>query len=86
MVRGQCKSNRWQMFFKIGVRPATLLKRDYSTGAQVFCYKIYEIFRNTFIYRRPLLWWLLMAVNSKVKVYAAEKEMIYLNGASKASR
>ena len=29
----QCKSIRWQMFFKIGARPATLLKRDFDTGA-----------------------------------------------------
>ena len=28
----QCKSSRWQMFFKIGVKPATLLKRDSNTG------------------------------------------------------
>ena len=26
------KNIRWQMFFKIGVRPATLLKRDSNTG------------------------------------------------------
>ena len=38
-----------------------------------------------------LLWWLLLAVNSVTqwkhtqKVYAAEKEMIYLNGTSKVS-
>ena len=33
VVRVQRKSSRWQMLFKIGVRPATLLKRDSSTGA-----------------------------------------------------
>ena len=41
---------------------------------------------NTLFYRTPLLWWLLLAVNSVNQwkhVYAAEKEMIYLNGASK---
>ena len=27
-----CKSIRWQMFFKTGARPATLLKRDSYTG------------------------------------------------------
>ena len=32
VVRVQCKNIRWQMFFKIGVRPATLLKSDSSTG------------------------------------------------------
>ena len=31
VVRVQCKSSRWQMFFKIVVRPATLLKRDSNT-------------------------------------------------------
>ena len=69
------------MFFKIGFRPATLLKRDSSTGALVFFYEVYEIFKNTFIYRPSLLWWLLLAL----KVYAAEKEMIYLNFTSKVS-
>ena len=28
----QCKSIRWQMFFKIGARPATLLKTDSNIG------------------------------------------------------
>ena len=32
VMRVQCRSSRWQMFFKIGVRPATLLKRDSNTG------------------------------------------------------
>ena len=27
-----CKTSLWQMFFKLGVRPATLLKRDFNTG------------------------------------------------------
>ena len=36
------------MFFKIGVRPATLLK---ETSAQLFFYEIYEIFKNTFFYK-----------------------------------
>ena len=35
----------WQMFFKIGVRPATLIK---ETPTQVFSCEIYEIFKNTF--------------------------------------
>ena len=30
------------MFFKIGARPATLLKRDSNTGVS---YEIYEIFK-----------------------------------------
>ena len=30
----------------------------------MFSYKIYEIFKNAFFYRTPLLWWLLLAVNS----------------------
>ena len=62
-----------------------------ETPAQVFSYEIYEIFKNTFFYRTPLLWWLLLAINSvnqwkhTLKFYAAEKEMIYLNGSSKVS-
>ena len=58
---------------------------------QRFSYEIYEIFKNNFSYRAPLLWWLLLAVNSvnqwkhTLKVYAAEKEIIYLNGSSKVS-
>ena len=62
-----------------------------TTPTQVFSYEIYEIFKNIFFYRTPLLWWLLLAVNSvnqwkhTLKVYAAEKEMIYLNGTSKVS-
>ena len=27
LLQVQCKSSRWQMFFKIDVRPATLLKK-----------------------------------------------------------
>ena len=42
----QYKSSLRQKFFKIGVRPATLLKRDSN---QVFWYEIYEIFKNTFL-------------------------------------
>ena len=47
----------------------------------MFSYEIYKIFKNNFFYRTPLLWWLLLAVNSlnqwknTLKVYAAEKEM-----------
>ena len=29
----------------------------------MFSFEIYEIFRNNFFYRTPLLWWLLLAVN-----------------------
>ena len=61
MVRVQCKSSRWQMFFKIGVRPATLLKRDSNTGA--FLWNLSN-FLEHFFYRTSLLWWLLLAVNS----------------------
>ena len=32
VVGVQCKSSHWQMFFKIGVRPVTLLKKDFNTG------------------------------------------------------
>ena len=32
MTRVQCKSSRWQMFFKIGIRPATFLRRHSNTG------------------------------------------------------
>ena len=32
VVRLQYKSSRWQIFFKIGARPANLIKRDSSTG------------------------------------------------------
>ena len=39
------------MFFKIGARPETLLKRDSNTGVS---YEIYEIFKNTFFYRTSL--------------------------------
>ena len=60
MVCVQCKGSLWQMFFKIGARPGTLFKRD---SKQVFSYEIYEIFKNTFFHRTPLLWWLLLAVN-----------------------
>ena len=62
-----------------------------ETPAQVFSYEIYEIFKNTFFYRTPLLWWLLLEINSvnqwkhTLKFYAAEKEMIYLIGSSKVS-
>ena len=57
----------------------------------MFSYEIDKIFKNTFLYRTSLLWWLLLAVNSvnqwkhTLKVYATEKEMIYLNGTSKVS-
>ena len=70
-------------------KACNFLKKD--TPTQVFFYEIYEIFKNNFIYRTPLLWWLLLVVNSvkqwkhTLKVYAAEKEMIYLNGTSKVS-
>ena len=66
----------------------SFIKRDPDT---VFYYEIYEIFKNTFFYRTPLLWWLLLAINNvnqwkhTLKVYAAEKEIIYLNGTSKVS-
>ena len=76
MVKIQCKSSRWQIFFKISIRPATLFKKDFSTGVLL---QIYEIFKKTFFYRTPLLWWLLLAVNSvnqwrhTLKVYPAEK-------------
>ena len=56
MVRVQCKSSRWQMFFKIGVKPATLLNRDSNTG--VFPWNLHN-FKSTFFYRTSLL-----AVNS----------------------
>ena len=75
-----------QDVLQIGVRPSTLLKKD---PKQVFSYVIYEIFKNTFFYGKLLPWWLLLAVNSvnqwkhTLKVYAAEKEMIYLNITSK---
>ena len=36
VMRVQCKSSRWQMFFEIGVRPATLLKRDSNTGISLW--------------------------------------------------
>ena len=78
---------RWQMFFKVGVRPATSLKRDSNTD--VFLWNLRNIY--TFFCRTPLLWWLLLPVNSlnqwkhTLKVYAAENEMIYLNGTSKVS-
>ena len=32
VVRLQYKSSRWQIFFRIGVRPANLIKRDSNTG------------------------------------------------------
>ena len=47
--------------------------------------------KNTCFHRTSLLWWLLLAVNSvnqlkhTLKVYAAEKGMIYLNATSKVS-
>ena len=44
-VRVQCKSSRWQMLFKIGVRPETLLQKN---PTQVLSYEICEIFKNTF--------------------------------------
>ena len=31
-MRVQCKSSHWQMFFKISVRPETVLKKDSNTG------------------------------------------------------
>ena len=42
------------------------------------------------IYRTTVLWWLLLTNsvnqgNHTLKAYAAEKEMIYLNGTSKIS-
>ena len=59
-MRVQCKSSHWQMFFKIGVRPATLLKRDSNTG--VFLWNL-RIIKSTLFYRASLLLWLLLAVN-----------------------
>ena len=62
-----------------------------QTPTQVFSYEIYKIFKNNFFYRTSLLWWLRLAVNCvnqwkhTLKVYAVEKEMIYLNGISKVS-
>ena len=32
VVQVQCKSSRLQIFFKIGARHATLLKKDFNTG------------------------------------------------------
>ena len=46
----------------------------------MFSYEIYEIFKNTFVYRTSLLWWVLLAVNSvnqwkhALKIYAAKKK------------
>ena len=71
-----CKSSLWQRFLKIGFTSETLLKRDSDTGIY---YEIYEIFKNTFFYRTPLLWWLLLTVNNvsqwrhTLKVYPADK-------------
>ena len=60
-------------------------------ATQVFSYEIYKIFKKNFFYRTSLTWWLLLAVNSvnqlkhTLKVYAVEKEMVYLAGTSKVS-
>ena len=76
------------MLFKIGVRPANLLKGDSNTGG--FQLNLRNIQEHLFL-RTPLLQWLLLAVNSKnkwkhtLKVYVAKKEMIYLNGTSKVN-
>ena len=57
----------------------------------MFSYEIYKIFKNAFFCRTSLSWCLLLAIKSvnqwkhTLKVYAAEKEMIYLNGTSKVS-
>ena len=77
------------MFFKIGARLETLLKRDSNTGV---------ILRNLRILQEHLFLQsastLMAASNSKqcepkkthtLKVYAVEKEMVYLNGTSKVS-
>ena len=88
VVRVQYKSSRWQMFFKIGVRPANLLRRDSNTGS--FLLNLRNFLKHLFL-RTPVLQRLLLAVNSikkwkhTLKVYAAEKEMIYLNGTSKVN-
>ena len=56
-----------------------------------FPMKFTKSLRTAFFYRLPLLWRLLLAVNSvnqlkhTLKVYAAEKGMIYLNATSKVS-
>ena len=71
--------------------PACNFIKKRLQATQVFSYEIYEIFKNTFFYRTSLIWWLLLAVNivnqwkHTLKVYAAEKEMIYLNGTFKVS-
>ena len=74
-MQEQCIRSCWQMFFKIGVRLAALLKRESTTG-------VFQNLRNfkNFFYRTPLLWWLLLAVKGlnqwkhKLKIYAARKK------------
>ena len=52
----------------------------WDSRQQVFSYEIYEIFKNNFVYRTSLLWWVLLAVNSvnqwkhTLKIYAARKK------------
>ena len=56
-----------------------------------FPMKFTKSLRTPFFYRTPLLWRLLLAVNSvnqlkhTLKVYAAEKEILYLNATSNVS-
>ena len=51
-MQAQYKRSSWQMFFKITVRPATLLEIDFITD--VFLWNLRN-FKNTFFYRTPLL-------------------------------
>ena len=57
-----CSENSlWQMLFKVGIRSATLFKRDSNRG--VFLWNLQNFLEHLFFYRTPLPWWLLLAVN-----------------------
>ena len=47
MAQVQCKSSRWQMFFKIAVRPETLLKKESNKG--VFLQNLLNIYERLFL-------------------------------------
>ena len=77
------------MFFKIGVRSATLLKRDHDTG--VFLGYLQNFKEHLFLQNNSAL---VAASGNKhcelMKTYTEslccrEKKMIYLNGSSKIS-
>ena len=73
------KQSLAEMFFKIGERPATLLKRD--SNPSVFLGNLENFEENLFFYEKHLLWWLLLAINSvnqwkyTLEVYDTEKKM-----------